>query len=309
VSTSQLLIDQGPIYEWIKQNIFGGDKSDVWIYNCAAYWRKKHPVKTGYVRFVCRARCKLDKSTVYVSHIVTWTTSNDYVLQSPPVKLNIPTLSINQIEDVGPQDPRVFGMEDSDWIIFNMLNKNNDRQMFVAKLDNDPIAIALTIVGHQPKRVEKNWTPLVPLVPSKSVVGFIYSFDPLCVLTCPDINVGECHVVFGEIGELNGIGLYRGGTPAIEVTPGVFAGFLHSTVPLSPLAVSTFSPDELPIPAKKTSVVYHTHNFVLNVQTKSSTIGSPISIFSKQIELVYGWNGSNDCIVNVNDKSSVIVKF
>ena len=84
---------------------------------------------------------------------------------------------------------------------------------------------------------------------------------------------------------------------------------MHSTTPLE-RSQAKYSKDELPIPANKTSVVYQTHKFTLNLQLGQPhlMVGPPISVFGKQIELVYGWNGANDFIVNVNDKASVLVK-
>ena len=128
------------------------------------------------------------------------------------------------------------------------------------------------------------------------------------IIVCPDPLIGMCYNVYGgNVSYASAVGPYRGGTPAIETSAHIFEGFMHSTTPMN----SEYSKDELPIPANKTSVFYQTHKFVLNLQSPQPQllIGPPISVFNKQIELVYGWNGANDFIVNVNDKSSVLIKF
>lgn len=296
MSTVSLIIDQGPVYDWIKQNCFDGE--DVWIYNCAAYWGKTN------VRFVCRARTV--NNAGMVSNVVTWTTSMDYVLLTAPIVVNIEPLSKSTVDDVGPQDARVFTIGDNtDWIIFNMLSFNGSRQMCLGNL-NGNTRIPLTIVNHKQRHIEKNWTPFV----WRGVLHFIYSFDPLVIICCPDPLIGWCHVVYGDASASSGvIGPYRGGTPAIETSAHIFEGFMHSTTRLEHSQIK-YSKDELPIPANKTSVVYQTHKFTLNLQLEQPRlmIGPPISVFGKQIELVYGWNGTNDFIVNVNDKASVLVK-
>jgi len=107
---------------------------------------------------------------------------------------------------------------------------------------------------------------------------FIYSFDPLVILACHDTLVGECEVIYGE-NPMVTLGGYRGGTPAIETSNMVFEGFMHSTA-----LDNTHSKEELPIPANKTSVVYYTHKFKLNLTSRPVlTIGPPISLFGKSL--------------------------
>ena len=154
MSAVSLIIDQGPVYEWIKLNIFGDDV-DTWIYNCAAYWGKSS------VRFVCRARVLSPQSKVFVSHVITWTTSTDYVLLAAPTKLNIEPISKSVVDDIGPQDARVFAFSEADWIVFNMLSFNGSRQMCLGKLNGSLPLVPLAIMNHPQRHVEKNWTPFV----------------------------------------------------------------------------------------------------------------------------------------------------
>ena len=152
---SSIIIDQGPVYEWIKRNLFS-EHQNVWIYNCASSWNTKK------IRFVCRVRVKTDQ--VYVSHIVTWITSCAHVLLEAPTVVHITPMSKSVLEDVGPQDARVFSIGDADWIIFNMLSSvDNSRRMFLARLSGQPgqLATQLSVKNHPLRHVEKNWTPFV----------------------------------------------------------------------------------------------------------------------------------------------------
>jgi len=73
-------------------------------------------------------------------------------------------MSKSVLEDVGPQDARVFSIGDADWIIFNMLSSvDNSRRMFLARLSGQPgqLATQLSVKNHPLRHVEKNWTPFV----------------------------------------------------------------------------------------------------------------------------------------------------
>jgi hypothetical protein len=164
-------------------------------------------------------------------------------------------------------------------------------------------AIPISIRNAQIKDTEKNWTPFV----HESRLYFIYSFVPLVVLTLPNVENGECVVTYAERCIPNS--RLRGGTPAIEIAKGVYKGFLHVICPLSASSKSN-DPNELPLPARLTSNFYRTQSFTLTMTEQnipSLTLGPEISFFDKQIELVYGWNGKDQIVLNINDRQTVFL--
>lgn len=297
------ILDFGPVHEWMKQIHFANE-AGTWIYNGAAMWSK------GSIWYVCRARVGSSKQ----SYVTAQLFNHDWVPKTYPVVLQIkPVATHLSNQDSGPQDSRVFEYLNKPWIVFNMLTENGSRKMFIYDIKHGAgLPIPLTIKSAAPRPVEKNWTPFV----RQSRIHFIYSFVPLVIIALMDIKTGECMVVYAERVQPNGI--YRGGTPAIETSPNVFEGYLHSTRLLT--SSTRFNSDELPPPAQATSCYYRTHHFKLDysdltqmthdgVPKPKLTIGSEISFFNKQIELAYGWDGKQQLVLNVNDKFTIVTKL
>lgn len=133
-------------------------------------------------------------------------------------------------------------MHESVWIVFNMLNENGYRQMFLMNVVESALPLPLSISGQPIKAVEKNWTPFV----FNEKLHFIYSFSPLVILSC-DRETGICSAT-QKNQSLPSIGQYRGGTPALQIGSNVFQGFLHITRGLN--GKETFDREELPLPAR-----------------------------------------------------------
>ena len=158
--------------------------------------------------------------------------------------------------------------------------------MCIYNVDTNTGVIPLSIRSSDPRPVEKNWTPFI----RHSTIHFIYSFVPLIILALPDIQTGECIVVYYERGISSK--WYRGGTPALETSPNVFEGYLHTTCPLP--ATHQFSPDDLPLPARMTTTYYRTHRYTLDYSDTLPKLAIGPDIVLRQANRARLWLGRQE---------------
>lgn len=121
----------------------------------------------------------------------------------------------------GPEDPRILlrknslGFEEP-LIVFNMKNNNLIKRVMYLYL---PFSNHLQILKKRSEPyayVEKNWTPFISKAnPDK--INFIYSIDPLEILTC-DVETATCDFLQKALKEdFNYVGPLRGGTQLVNL--------------------------------------------------------------------------------------------
>lgn len=286
--------DFGVCHKFYSDTLFSGEG---WIFNGAIH---EHD---GMCHYICRAR---DGRLGNRSHIVYQPFNVDFTEpQALPVILPIKLEhDLSNIEsDFGPQDGRLFSYKNDIWVIFNMMCKDMYRRMFIYNIRTQE---QMTITCDNQHHIEKNWTPFID---DQQDLHFVYSFTPrLIILKLQEDQHGKCVVVHNEqILFTNPLASYRGGSQLIRVRPNVYEGWLHTTRFGD---LSNFDPNNLPIPARKTSHVYRAQKFRLTSETNGKyelDITSELSFCERQIEQVYGVT-SRFILLNVDDSISVLIK-
>lgn len=121
----------------------------------------------------------------------------------------------------GPEDPRILlrknslGFEEP-LIVFNMKNKNLVKRVMHLYL---PFSNHLQVLKKRSEPyayVEKNWTPFISKI-NADKINFIYSIDPLEILTC-DVETATCDFLQKALKEdFNYVGPLRGGTQLVDL--------------------------------------------------------------------------------------------
>ena len=112
-------------------------------------------------------------------------------------------------------------------IIFNILNTETwGRTICISDYENF-FPIRLSIKDEKINNIEKNWTPFV----KDNKLFFIYSYDPLIVLSYDFNSEGVCNIIYKE----NNVTIpfdfkyIRGSSNLIQLCDEYYIGFVHST--------------------------------------------------------------------------------
>lgn len=191
-------------------------------------WKELPPMQLQipYVSNLVENRLNLDGSVN--QNILDKTVS--YREVKYPSFLPIPIEYLTQTENgkyyYGPEDPRMLTRTnplgfDEPLIVFNMKSVKLVKRVMHRYL---PFAHDLAVLKKRNEpwaNIEKNWTPFISSTNSsasaKSFVNFIYSIDPLEILTC-EIDTGICDFLQKPIkDDLNYIGPLRGGSQLVNI--------------------------------------------------------------------------------------------
>ena len=130
--------------------------------------------------------------------------------------------------DLQAEDPKLCLINNKIFIIFNILNTETwGRTICISDYENF-YPIRLSIKDEKINNIEKNWTPFV----KDNKLFFIYSYDPLIVLSYDFNSEGVCNIIYKE----NNVTIpfdfkyIRGSSNLIQLCDEYYIGFVHSTI-------------------------------------------------------------------------------
>lgn len=160
---------------------------------------------------------------MFQSIIITdYTADGDAIDQT--IKVDQIVVDVSSINDDGNEDATKVGRwQAQDQRVIQLHNNSNRIIIYHSKVQRSMWlynhathkTVMLTICGHG-LAMEKNWSPIVV---NDDVVLFMYSIDPLVLLSY-NVNVGDgvCKLVFGHLPLIEGMDAPYGGTPFVELT-------------------------------------------------------------------------------------------
>ena len=134
--------------------------------------------------------------------------------------------------DIKAEDPRLVVCNDKVYIVFNRSRGSSlfPRCMAISLFDEwNPITLEIkNTTSSVRQKNEKNWSPFV----KNNTLHFVYTFDPLVILTYDFNTKGECIVIHGPEGTFpNTENAYlRGGSNLIPYKDDYYIGACHSRV-------------------------------------------------------------------------------
>ena len=180
------------------------------------------------------ARSDSSEGSCDQAYIVAWRLERKNL--SPLQKgelLKIKTPCESTFPKTGPEDQRVIQVQSDIIIVFNMLDENAQRRMYIYNFTNRQIT-KLKVNEFELQKTEKNWCPLV----IDDELHFVYRLNPLRILKCTDLETGICEIVHDEDTSQEGIGNSpRGGTEFKLWRWPLYVGFAHSHDPWRPQLV------------------------------------------------------------------------
>lgn len=135
--------------------------------------------------------------------------------------LNLRRVNTNVSDSL--EDPRCFRFQGHNYLVFN-----NQFTMFVG----DPERKIVVPLVYQDlsfhSHVQKNWSP-IPLKRPQMLL-FLYSYDPLVIFQCPNLENGKCYPYKGLLTKDIPIKNIRGGTPfvSLPLSPDIYASIGHT---------------------------------------------------------------------------------
>lgn len=163
-----------------------------------------------------------DVNGLYGQLCIRYKNSNKYVVKNFSNILHLTT------KFGGCEDPRVILFKHDLYVLFNGLDKNKKRNMYLYNVSTEKV-VKLWINNYDISGIskQKNWTPYTYL----NNLYLIYSFSELCILKIININNGECNCIKGNPFNHNDNYKYFGGTSLIQWNYPYFIGFAHTRNP------------------------------------------------------------------------------
>jgi len=183
--------------------------------------------------------------------------------------------------DLQAEDPKLCLINNKIFIIFNILNTETwGRTICISDYENF-CPIRLSIKDEKINNIEKNWTPFV----KDNKLFFIYSYDPLIVLSYDFNAEGVCNIIYKENNTTLPFDFkyIRGSSNLIQLCDEYYIGFVHSTIFTNRLNIGGYKypyyvPFLIIIDTKNYKITYLSEpiSFNLNPNEKIKTVNNII---------------------------------